>query len=111
MSNMKIFVSVIIILILGVAMTILTRRTNAPEVPGQYDEFAQCIKDSGTVFYGAFWCSHCQAQKKMFGSSARLLPYVECSPANGQGQFEVCKDANIEGYPTWEFPDGFRLSG
>src|SRR5665811_873658 len=70
MSNMKIFVSVIIILILGVAMTILTRRTNAPEVPGQYDEFAQCIKDSGTVFYGAFWCSHCQAQKKMFGSSA-----------------------------------------
>ncbi|PIR68236.1 hypothetical protein COU49_02060 [Candidatus Nomurabacteria bacterium CG10_big_fil_rev_8_21_14_0_10_35_16] len=111
MSNIKIFVSVIVILILGVVMTVLLRGTDTPADLGQYDEFAQCLADSGTLFYGAFWCSHCQTQKKMFGSSAKFLPYVECSPANGQGQFKVCQDANIEGYPTWEFPDGSRLSG
>jgi len=111
MSNVKIFISVIIILFLGVAMTVLVRDTNVPVNSGQYDEFAQCITDSGALFYGAFWCSHCQAQKKVFGSSAKLLPYIECSPANGQGQFQVCSDANIEGYPTWEFADGSRLSG
>ena len=79
--------------------------------PGQYDAFAQCIKDSGAKFYGTFWCSHCQNQKEAFGKSAKYLPYIECSTRDGQGQLQVCTDANIEGYPTWEFPDSTRLSG
>jgi thiol-disulfide isomerase/thioredoxin len=33
--------------------------------PGKYDEFAKCLTDNGAKFYGAFWCPHCQAQKKM----------------------------------------------
>ena len=111
MSNKKIFISVIIVLILGIAITVLTRENSAPTSPGQYDAFAQCLKDQEAVFYGAFWCSHCKSQKELFGSSQKLLPYVECSTANGQGQLQVCKDANIEGYPTWVFKDGFRLSG
>ncbi len=61
--------------------------------------------------YGAFWCPHCQNQKKMFGSAADLLPYVECSTPDGKGQLTICKEKNIEGYPTWEFSDGTRLSG
>lgn len=79
--------------------------------PGPLDAFAQCLGEKGAKFYGAFWCPHCQNQKKLFGSSERYLPYIECSTANGQGRLPVCEQANIEGYPTWEFADGPRLSG
>ncbi len=79
--------------------------------PGKYDTFAQCLKDKGVIFYGAFWCPHCQATKRMFGSSQRLLPYTECSTPNGQDQLQVCKDAGVQSYPTWVFPDGTRLNG
>lgn len=76
--------------------------------PGQYDGLALCLKEKGTMFYGAFWCPHCQEQKASFGRSARLLPYIECSTPDGSGQLSVCKDKNIEGYPTWVFSDGSR---
>ena len=79
--------------------------------PGELDGFAQCLKDKSAVFYGAFWCPHCQNQKAMFGKSAKLLPYVECSTPNGKGQFAVCQEKNITGYPTWEFADRSRESG
>lgn len=79
--------------------------------PGKLDEFAQCLKDKGAVFYGAFWCPHCQNQKAMFGKSAKLLPYKECSAPDGKDQLAICKEKNITGYPTWEFADGSRESG
>jgi hypothetical protein len=72
-------------------------------VAGKYDAFATCIAQSGATFYGAFWCPHCQAQKAEFGSSAHLLPYVECSTPDGQSQTQVCKDKGIVEYPTWQF--------
>lgn len=81
------------------------------KTPGALDGFAQCLKDKGAVFYGAFWCPHCQNQKKMFGRAAKLLPYVECSTQNGREQLQVCIDKKIEGYPTWEFSDGSREGG
>ena len=76
----------------------------SPGKPGKLDSFATCIKNSGATFYGAFWCPHCQAQKARFGSSAHLLPYVECSMPDGQSQTQVCINKNITTYPTWEFP-------
>jgi thiol-disulfide isomerase/thioredoxin len=79
--------------------------------PGKLDTFVQCLKDRGAVFYGAFWCPHCQNQKAMFGKSAKLLPYVECSTPDGRSQLKVCNDKNITSYPTWAFADGSRLSG
>lgn len=79
--------------------------------PGKLDTFAQCLKDKGAIFYGAFWCPHCQATKALFGRSAKLLPYVECSTPNGKDQLAVCKDAGIEGYPTWVFASGNRMTG
>lgn len=75
-----------------------------------YDGFAQCLTDAGAKFYGAYWCPHCQNQKKAFQNSSKL-PYVECSTPNGQGQLQVCTDAGITGYPTWVFADGTRLDG
>lgn len=79
--------------------------------PGVLDGFAECLKTSGTVFYGAYWCPHCQATKRMFGTSASKLPYVECSTTDGSGQTQACTDKGVEEYPTWVFPDGSRLFG
>ncbi|MEK9182474.1 MAG: hypothetical protein AAB809_00155 [Patescibacteria group bacterium] len=111
MTNVKIFFSVIAILIVGTIATVILQSDETPAGPGKYDTFAQCLKDKGAVFYGAFWCPHCQAQKKLFGSSEKLLPYVECSTPNGNAQTQVCIDKGITGYPTWEFADGTRLNG
>src|SRR3990167_6422137 len=79
--------------------------------PGKYDAFAQCLGEKGAVFYGAFWCPHCQEQKALFGRSADELPYTECSAPNGKDQLEVCKEAGIKSYPTWVLQDGEVLHG
>ncbi len=112
-NNVKVFLSVVGILILGVISTAVVRSGDSgkPGVPGKYDSFTECLKDKGAVFYGAFWCSHCQATKKLFGSSQKSLPYVECSTSNGQAMIQQCVDKKIDGYPTWEFADGSRLNG
>jgi thiol-disulfide isomerase/thioredoxin len=78
---------------------------------GKYDGFASCIAESKAVFYGAFWCPHCQSQKALFGKSAKNLPYVECSTPDGQGQTAECKAAGIQSYPTWRFADGTEKNG
>lgn len=89
---------IVAVIVAGIGMSLFVRAT-----PSKLDGFAQCLKDKGAVFYGAFWCPHCQATKKMFGSAARLLPYVECSTPDGRGQLQICKDKNVESYPTWTF--------
>ena len=89
---------IVVLIVAGVGASFFTQAKS-----GELDTFAQCLKDKGVVFYGAFWCPHCQATKRMFGTSARLLPYVECSTPDGQGQLPVCKDKGVEQYPTWTF--------
>jgi len=74
-------------------------------------EFATCLKESGAKFYGAFWCSHCRNQKAAFKEAVDALPYIECSTEDSRGQTDVCKEAGITSYPTWEFSNGTRLSG
>lgn len=91
--------------IAGIVWIIIT-----PGKPSKYDDFAKCIKDAGVTFFGAFWCPHCQAQKARFGKAAQYLPYTECSNPDGQTQTQVCKDANISTYPTWQFPAGLNNS-
>lgn len=93
-----IYILIALLLVGGVIFLVKT-----PGKGSKYDGLAQCIKDSGATFYGAFWCPHCQAQKAAFGKSAKLLPYVECSTPDGQGQTAVCKDAGVTSYPTWKF--------
>lgn len=104
----KTIIWIIIAIALIAGTIVLVQKTKKP---GVYDEFATCIEQSGATFFGAFWCPHCQNQKKMFGKSAKLLPYVECSTPDGKGQKQVCTDAEVSGYPTWEFADGSRLTG
>lgn len=96
-----------VLIFLGVRMT--GRIIENPE-QGKYDEFAKCLTTNGVKMYGAFWCSHCQAQKKMFGNSWQYVNYIECSNPDGT-QTQECKLAGITAYPTWELGDGTRVSG
>lgn len=112
-NNVKIFVSVLALLVVVLIGTAIYRSTGGNTViaPGKYDQFATCLGEQGAKFYGAFWCPHCRNQKNMFGDSAKLLPYVECSTLDGQNQLAVCTEKNVTTYPTWEFKDGSRLTG
>ena len=66
------------------------------------DTFAKCITEKGAVFYGAYWCSHCNNQKNGFGDSMQYIKYVECAvEGQPQVQTKACTDAGISGYPTW----------
>ncbi|MCR4311331.1 MAG: hypothetical protein NUV54_02065 [Candidatus Taylorbacteria bacterium] len=96
---------------LAVLLGILFYSGNLESGPGRLDAFAKCLTEKGSVFYGAFWCPHCQTQKKMFDTSKQFLPYVECSSPNGQTQLEICKENEITSYPTWVFADLSRLTG
>src|SRR3989344_6281233 len=94
-----------------IMVAIISLLVYVSRLPGKYDGFARCIKDSGAKFYGAFWCSHCQTQKRAFGKSAKYLPYVECSTPDGQGQLSECSESGVQSHPTWQYPDGTRESG
>lgn len=101
---------IVIVLLVIVLVIVLGVFANKPKEVGKYGPFAQCLKDSGAEFYGAFWCPHCQDQKAAFGGAKSLLPYFECSNPD-RSQTQICIDKKIEGYPTWIFKDGSRLSG
>ncbi|MBI4080021.1 hypothetical protein HY414_02230 [Candidatus Kaiserbacteria bacterium] len=104
---MKLFwIAVVALIVLAIGAIVLLKPASR-----DLDSFTQCLKDKGAVFYGAFWCPHCQNTKRLFGSSEKLLPYVECSTPNGKAQLQVCIDKEIKNYPTWEFADGSRLTG
>lgn len=108
-KNVSITLAITFVVIIGLYS--LSKISIAPSANAdELGTFATCITDSGAKFYGAFWCSHCQNQKKAFGDAADKLPYIECSTQDNK-QTTFCTDAKIEGYPTWEFKDGSRLSG
>lgn len=71
-----------------------------------YSAFAQCLAQKDIAMYGAKWCSHCQNQKLKFGEAFKYVKYVEC-PDN----IPLCTEKNIQGFPTWLFPDGKMLIG
>lgn len=75
------------------------------------DGFAKCLTAKGTKMYGAWWCPHCKDQKEMFGNAFQYVNYIECSPPGEKTQNEVCKQAGLKGYPTWQFADGTRADG
>jgi hypothetical protein len=79
----------------------------------QYDAFAKCLKDRGLVMYGAYWCPHCSEQKELFLGAVKYLPYQECGvQGNTSVESQVCKDAGIKRFPTWQFPPtGERQEG
>ncbi|MEK7514750.1 MAG: hypothetical protein AAB587_02935 [Patescibacteria group bacterium] len=98
--------AVLVLIVAGVAWLVML-----PEKKGAYDEFAACLGEKGATFYGTFWCPYCKSQKALFGRSAKLLPYVECSTPDGKGQLPLCKEKGVTTYPMWEFASTERLTG
>jgi uncharacterized membrane protein len=72
---------------------------------------AEHLARSNAKFYGASWCPHCTDQKHLFGASEKRIPYIECSPGGPKApQAPVCKERNIQSYPTWII-NGQRYTG
>ncbi|MFQ5475000.1 MAG: thioredoxin domain-containing protein [Candidatus Nanoarchaeia archaeon] len=94
--------SLIVLLLIGVMFVTACN----PTQKGHYDEFAKCLSAEGVVFYGAFWCPHCQRVKKEFGDSWQYVNYVECDGRDAQGQPEVCQAKGIDSYMTAILKDG-----
>eukprot|EP00440_Ansanella_granifera_P074073 gb/GFBE01080380.1/.p1 GENE.gb/GFBE01080380.1/~~gb/GFBE01080380.1/.p1 ORF type:complete len:412 (+),score=63.28 gb/GFBE01080380.1/:1-1236(+) len=62
---------------------------------------AKHLTKIGAACYTAWWCPHCQDQRESFGKEATAVaPFVECSSVQRR-QLDICKDAKIEGYPSW----------
>jgi len=98
----------------GLALLLVLGAAGCSRVPQadipNYDGLAKYLTSEGYKFYGAYWCGACQSQKKLFGDSAQHLNYIECYDDGGTTQNEVCNKADIEAYPTWEFPDGTKTA-
>ena len=75
------------------------------------DAFAKCLAAKPAKMYGAYWCPHCADQKAMFESSFQYVPYVECGVPGSRDEAQLCKDAGIKHFPTWQFADGERQEG
>lgn len=96
----------IFIVILIFAFLFLNSRGTGKYSEEALDGFAQCLAAKKVTMYGAYWCSHCQNQKAMFGSSFKYMPYVECTQ-----ETDKCLAVKVEGYPTWVLSDGTQLPG
>ncbi len=72
--------------------------------------FARALADSGTRFFGAAWCPFCTDQKELFQDGYKFLPFVEVTNPD-RSPNQIATDEGITQYPTWEFPDGSRLTG
>ncbi|MDF0552084.1 hypothetical protein [Kamptonema sp. UHCC 0994] len=58
--------------------------------------------------YGVYWCPYCHAQEELFGKEAfAMIEYIECDPKGKNAQPNLCRAANITGYPTWEIDGKF----
>ena len=94
-----------------IGLTILIAGCSSGPPSGHYDSFAQCLTDEGAIFYGAYWCNHCEKVKKSFGDSIQYVTYVECDPKGVGGDPDRCLENDIEAYATFVFKDGTRLVG
>ncbi len=109
--NTKTIVGFVIgVCVLVVVIGVIASSSGSTPSPYDVSALAQCLTNKGVVFYGAFWCPHCQATKKLFGDAVSKLPYVECSTPDAQGVTQICKDQGIESYPTWVFPESTTSS-
>jgi hypothetical protein len=97
----KVIIAAVAIAAFGIVYYVGYQKTSTHKL----DKFAKCLTDRGVKMYGAWWCPHCAEQKELFGDSFRYVPYIECGVAgNRSAEQQVCKDAGIHHFPTWQFP-------
>jgi len=94
----KVIIQAIAVLAVLLIAIYLYSSTMKPETTESVStpEFAECISDSGAVFYGTTWCSHCNSQKALFGSTIDKIEFVDCDLSR-----ELCSLAGVSAYPTW----------
>ncbi|MEI6444971.1 MAG: hypothetical protein WCO29_18035 [Nostocales cyanobacterium ELA583] len=64
---------------------------------------ARHLKTIKATMYGAFWCPHCHHQQELFGKEAwTTITYIECDPKGTNPRPDLCKQAKLKGFPTWE---------
>lgn len=73
-------------------------------------EFAKALAQAGVRFFGADWCPICTQQKQLFQDGASFLPFIEVTNPD-RTRNSVGVSENITQYPTWEFPNGSRVTG
>jgi hypothetical protein len=102
----KIIIFSVIIVLVVIVFVWFVFFNQPPKDTKALDAFAKCLKSKGVAMYGAYWCPHCQKQKKEFGESFKYVTYVECTK-----DVDKCKKKKINSYPTWIFRDGKRNEG
>ena len=104
----KVIIAAVIIAALGATYYVGYRRRMH-----RYDDFARCLNQHDVKMYGAYWCPHCSEQKAMFDASFQYVNYIECGIPGSTSQIQqVCTDAGIKHFPTWQFPPmGERVEG
>ena len=70
---------------------------------------ANHLTEIGAQMFGAYWCPHCQEQKKKFGDAFSAVDYVECDPGGENPRTQLCLDNDIEAFPTWIINDEHHL--
>jgi hypothetical protein len=94
-----------------IAVVLSFKESTAAAASDNLDNFAQCLAEKKATMYGSFLCSHCDDQKRLFGSSFKYVPYVECSVRGSREMTFPCIVAHIRFTPTWIFADGERRTG
>ncbi|MGK7872489.1 MAG: vitamin K epoxide reductase family protein [Xenococcaceae cyanobacterium] len=98
--------------------TVITMPNTPPQAPIGWEitttsgeaeiALAKHLKQIGAKKYGAYTCPHCYTQKQLFGKEAfSEIDYIECNPDGKNAQPQVCIDAGIRAFPTWEINGEF----
>lgn len=75
--------------------------TGSAIIETNLDDFAKCLTSNGAKMYGAFWCGYCNKEKDLFGDSFKFIDYIECDAKGENANPLACKEAGVNGYPTW----------
>ena len=66
-------------------------------------KFAKFLSENNIKMYSAYWCPHCHDQKQLFGKKAvKELTVIECAQDGKDNQYKLCREKEIEGFPSWE---------
>ncbi len=66
-------------------------------------KFAKFLSDNNVKMFSAYWCPHCHDQKQLFGKKAvKNLTVIECAQDGKNNQYKLCREKQIEGFPSWE---------
>jgi len=94
--------SLMIIWLLSILLLTGCQKTTTTTSEIDAGDLAKCLWEKWVKMYGTATCSHCIAQKKMFGKDFKYINYVDCGVTPEQCQW-------LRGTPTREFSNWEKL--